>query len=79
MRLSDRSREINIVCPVCGSDQFEASDNISESTEVFRCRSCDLETTKDDLFESNYDNIDKGDLYLLTRYQFERQKNATSR
>lgn len=52
------NRQVRLICPTCGGDQFETRDDIEESTTVVKCISCDRELTKDELIRENGENID---------------------
>ena len=39
------NRSINLLCPTCGSDQFEYDD---DDMSLVKCASCEREMTKDD-------------------------------
>jgi len=48
------NRSISLLCPTCGSDQFEYDE---ADMSVVKCASCEREMTKDDLIEENSENI----------------------
>jgi len=48
------NRNINLLCPTCGSDQFEYDE---DDMSLVKCASCEREMTKDDLIEENSENI----------------------
>lgn len=48
------NRNINLLCPTCGSDQFEYDEH---DMSLVKCASCEREMTKDDLIEENSENI----------------------
>lgn len=48
------NRSLNLLCPTCGSDQFEYDE---DDMSLVKCSSCDREMTKDQLIEENSENI----------------------
>lgn len=52
-------RQVALVCPICGSSQFETGDDIEESMAIVKCISCGREFTKDVLIRENGENIDE--------------------
>ncbi len=53
------NRQVGLVCPTCGCDQFETRDDIEESMTIVKCISCEREFTKDELIRENSENIDE--------------------
>jgi len=53
------NRQVGLVCPTCGCDQFETRDDIEESMAIVKCISCDREFTKGELIRENSENIDE--------------------
>ena len=39
------NRQVGLVCPTCGCDQFETRDDIEESMTIVKCISCEREFT----------------------------------
>ncbi|MBR3136293.1 MAG: hypothetical protein IKF10_04685 [Lachnospiraceae bacterium] len=62
--MKDFSREVTLICPTCGNDQFEALDpNIQDLREApdetqLRCPDCGLTITKGDLIQENSEKIE---------------------
>lgn len=52
------NRQIPLVCPTCGGDQFETQDDIEGSASVVKCISCERKFTKNELVRENGENID---------------------
>lgn len=50
------SRSVSLLCPTCGSDQFEFEGS-EETISSAKCSSCGREFTKDELIEENSENI----------------------
>ena len=49
MDSSKYDRNITMLCPTCGCDQFEIENGVDETIELAKCASCGREITKDDL------------------------------
>ena len=62
--MKDYSREIALLCPLCGNDQFSAIDqeydNLDDApdTAKVQCSDCKSVYTKDELIEENAEKID---------------------
>jgi len=50
------NRSVALLCPTCGSDQFE-SEKDHEDVEWLKCVSCERVLTKDELMAANSENI----------------------
>lgn len=48
------NRSINLLCPTCGSEQFEYDE---EDMSLVKCASCERVITKDDLIKENNENV----------------------
>lgn len=57
MNLDKLNRSITLLCPTCGNSDMESLNGPHDVTELFKCNSCGLEITKDDLVSSNQENI----------------------
>lgn len=57
MNLDKINRTITLLCPTCGSSDMESLDGPHDVSSLFKCNSCDLEITKEDLINSNQENI----------------------
>lgn len=62
--MKDLSREVSMLCPVCGNDQFESLDEqypdpseASDST-LLKCSDCGATYTKEELFQENSEKIE---------------------
>ena len=53
MAIGDRSRNVQMQCPTCAATDFDYDD----TSEFVICASCGLEISKDELIESNSENI----------------------
>lgn len=53
------NRQVTLVCPTCGGNQFETIDDVEKSTAIVKCISCNREFTKDELIRENRENIDE--------------------
>ena len=58
----DYSRNISLLCPICGNYQFEAldepyEDNVSDNAR-FKCSDCGNIITKEELLNENAEMID---------------------
>ncbi len=62
MKLDNISREVKMICRVCGNDEFEYDDaagdlsNAPDETEL-KCTHCGLATTKGELMKDNSESI----------------------
>lgn len=52
-------RNINMLCPTCGGDQFETGESADEATEIVKCASCGRVLTKDELIDENSETIEE--------------------
>ena len=59
MKISKYDRNVTLICPTCGGNQFETGDDIDESMAPVRCISCNRELTKDELIRENAANIEE--------------------
>jgi tRNA(Ile2) C34 agmatinyltransferase TiaS len=57
VNLDKLNRSITLLCPTCGNSEMESLDGPHEVSSLFKCNSCDLEITKEDLINSNQENI----------------------
>ena len=51
----DYSKNVELVCPVCGNKQFEHKEN--ESTDIYICISCKRSFTKEEMIDKNTEII----------------------
>ena len=62
--MKDLSKEVSLICPTCGNDQFEALDpsiqDLSEAPAetMLRCSDCGLTISKEDLIRENSEKIE---------------------
>lgn len=50
-------REVKLLCPTCGCDQFEFNKAVDETTSLAKCMSCGRQLTKEELMRENSENI----------------------
>lgn len=50
-------RNITLLCPTCGNEQFAYEAGVDEAIEVVKCLSCGREIKKDELIHENSENI----------------------
>lgn len=59
--MKDFSREVTLLCPTCGNDQFEYPDESEEQALdekiLYKCTDCGSEYTKAELLELNQEVI----------------------
>lgn len=59
--MKDFSREVTLLCPTCGNDQFEYPDESEEQEldekTLYKCTDCGIEYTKAELLELNQEVI----------------------
>lgn len=61
--MKDLYRNVSLLCPTCGNDQFETLDEVvgelkdADDTVRFKCSDCGLIISKGELLESNQDVI----------------------
>lgn len=64
MKLNNIEKEINLICPICGNDQFASLDvpmeELKDSLETNRvqCSDCHRIFTKEELLKENQERID---------------------
>ena len=57
--MKDLRREVSMLCPVCGNDQFESLDvqcldpNDAPDSTLLKCSDCGATFTKDELIQEN--------------------------
>jgi predicted nucleic acid-binding Zn-ribbon protein len=51
------TRQVVLLCPTCGGDQFEYDTDESKDAGLVKCVSCKREMTRDDLVAENSENI----------------------
>ncbi len=62
--MKDLNRQVSLLCPVCGNDQFDAlSDNYydfdaASNDTLFKCGDCGSVFTKDELVHENAEKIE---------------------
>jgi len=52
-------REVKLLCPTCGCNDFLYDDGIEETIQIMTCASCGRELNKDELLHENSENIDE--------------------
>lgn len=61
--MRDLSRNVSLLCSICGNDQFESLDGEFESAEAtpddarFKCSDCGSTFTKEELISENTEKI----------------------
>ena len=62
--MNNISKEIKMICPICGNDQFELEykeyENINDAPDEanIKCSDCGTSFSKEDLIEENSELID---------------------
>lgn len=62
--MSDNSRVISLLCPICGYDQFESLDgrypdpDEAPDETMLKCGDCGATFTKEELFQENSERIE---------------------
>ncbi len=51
------NRKVSLLCPTCGSTNFDYETGVDETIEVVKCASCGRSLTKDELIRENSENI----------------------
>lgn len=59
LRSDKYNRQVRLLCPTCGSDQFAHEGEDGQAGELVTCVSCGLELSKDDLIRANRENVDE--------------------
>lgn len=59
MNFDKYDRNVSLLCPTCGSTQFEYDETLENDYAKLRCVSCDREMTKEELIHENSENIDE--------------------
>lgn len=57
MNLDKLNRSITLLCPTCGNSEMESLEGPQDVSNLFKCNNCGLEITKDELINSNQENI----------------------
>lgn len=57
MNLDKLNRSITLLCPTCGDTEMESLEGPHDVSNLFKCNNCGLEITKDELINSNQENI----------------------
>lgn len=57
MNLDKLNRSITLLCPTCGNTGMESLEGPHDVSHLFKCNNCGLEITKDELINSNQENI----------------------
>lgn len=57
MKLDKLNRNVVLLCPTCGNSEMESLHGPHDVSDLFKCNSCELEITRDDLLTSNQENI----------------------
>lgn len=53
------NRNINMLCPTCGSSDFLYEQGSDQTIELMTCALCGREFTKDELMQENSENINE--------------------
>lgn len=57
--MSDKyNRQVGLLCPTCGCDQFEFESGVEDTIELAKCASCNRILTKDELIAENSESIE---------------------
>jgi transposase-like protein len=56
MDVEKYKRSVALICPTCGHDQFE-HEGIFETAQSIKCEECQREFTRDELIETNSENV----------------------
>ncbi len=56
-KLEKLERQINLLCPTCGGDQFEYDTGDPQNAALFTCASCGREIQREDLLDENQELI----------------------
>ncbi len=59
LRSDKYSRQVTLLCPTCGNDQFAHNGADAQTSELLTCAGCGLEISKDDLIRANAENVDE--------------------
>ena len=51
------NRSVTLLCPTCENTEMESLDGSHDVSGSFKCNSCGLEITKEDLINANQENI----------------------
>lgn len=51
------SRQVLMLCPTCGGDQFSYDSADTQDTAIYTCARCGLQISKDDLIQANSENV----------------------
>ena len=57
MNLDKLNRTVTLLCPTCGGSDMESRGDSHQESELLKCNSCGLELSRDDLINSNQENI----------------------
>lgn len=57
MNLDKLNRSIALLCPTCGNAEMESLNGPHDVSDLLKCNSCGLEITKDELMNTNQENI----------------------
>lgn len=52
-------RQVRLLCPTCGKDQFAHDGDGDQTSELVTCVGCGLELSKDALVGANRENVDE--------------------
>lgn len=59
LRSDKYNRQVGLLCPTCGNDQFAHDGEGGQTSELVTCVGCGLELSKDDLIRVNRENVDE--------------------
>lgn len=57
MNTEKHNRTVGLRCPTCGSDQF-SHEGAETPEQIVTCAACGMKMMRDDLIQSNAENID---------------------
>lgn len=70
MKLNNVEKKINLICPICGNDQFSSLDIPIEelkdglTTNRVQCSDCRKIFTKEELLNENHERIDNNKQFI---------------
>jgi len=59
LRPDKYNRQVKLLCPTCGNDQFAHDGTDGQISGLVTCACCGLELSKDDLVRANSENVDE--------------------
>lgn len=53
------NRNISLLCPTCGCNDFSYKEGVDEAIQIMTCAYCEREFNKDELIQENSENIEE--------------------